>query len=145
MILAADTMFDISTVALGVVVLVTIAGLVGFGWLIQQLGTIKQFIRETAGVTESQTTSISGQPISIHMAERYTTRGSFETHARLNREHHEKIEARVSALERKLEDDKDEIIKAGEDRAVKLHERINVAIEKIGELRGEVTQIAKHL
>ena len=39
--------------------------------------------------------------------------------------------------------DKIAIIEAGEDRAIKIHDRINLAIEKIGELRGEVNRIAK--
>jgi hypothetical protein len=87
-------------------------------------------------------TQIEGD-VNVNPPREYVLRGSYETHCRLNREHHEKIEARVAALERKLETDKDEIIEAGEIRATKLHDRINVAIEKIGELRGEVTHLSK--
>lgn len=83
------------------------------------------------------------RPQMIQLAEQFVTRSSFHKHAELNRAHHEKIEARVSALERKLEGDKDEIIKAGEDRAIKIHDRINVLIEKVGELRGELNGARK--
>jgi hypothetical protein len=84
---------------------------------------------------------MKGSPQTMQMASEFTTRASFHSHAELNRQHHEKIEARVAALERKLEDDKDEIIAAGEVRASGIHDRINIAIEKIGELRGEVRHL----
>jgi restriction endonuclease Mrr len=82
------------------------------------------------------------KPQMIQLAEQFVSRSSFHKHAELNRQAHDKIEARVAALERKLEDDKDEIIKAGEDRATKIHDRINVAIVQIGELRGEVRHLS---
>ncbi|MFZ4774619.1 MAG: hypothetical protein ACOYM3_04605 [Terrimicrobiaceae bacterium] len=121
-----------------------LVGLVIFaGGLLAAMGVIKGWIREVAGVKETTTTELTGQPIQVEMAKAFTTRDSFHKHAELNRQHHEKIEARVAVLERKLEDDKDQIIAAWDDKAMKIHDRINVAIEKIGELRGEVNRIAK--
>lgn len=121
-----------------------LVGLIIFaGGLIAAMNVIKGWIREVAGVKETSATEITGQPIQVEMAKSFTTRDSFHKHAELNRNAHEKIEARVAVLERKLEDDKDQIIAAWEEKATKIHDRINVAIEKIGELRGEVNRIAK--
>jgi hypothetical protein len=53
------------------------------------------------------------------------------------------LENDIKMIRHKMESDKTEIIAAGEDRSIKIHDRINVAIEKIGELRGEVNRIAK--
>ncbi len=111
--------------------------------LIGAMAVLKGWIREVAGVKETSSTEITGQPIQVEMAKSFTTRDSFHKHAELNRFAHEKIELRIAVLERKLEDDKDEIIAAWDEKAMKIHDRINVAIEKIGELRGEVNRIAK--
>jgi len=87
--------------------------------------------------------NVKNSPQFIQLSEQFTTRSSFHKHAELNRLAHDRIESRVAALERKLEHDKDEIIAAGEERARLIHDRINVAIEKLGELRGEVNHIGK--
>ena len=84
------------------------------------------------------------RPQMVQLAEQFVSRGSFHKHAELNRQYHDKIEARVTALEQKLERDKDEIIAAGEDRGNRIQDRINVAIEKLGEMRGELNQITRN-
>jgi hypothetical protein len=52
-----------------------------------------------------------------------------------------KLEKSSVALWCKLDTDKTEILKAGEDRAVKLHDRINVILSAVSELRGVVSQM----
>jgi hypothetical protein len=58
---------------------------------------------------------------------------------------HEQLTERVRKLEEstdrlwaKLEADKMEIVKSGEDRAAKLHERINAILAAVSELRGRL-------
>ena len=81
------------------------------------------------------------QPLSVALQEEFTSKEAFDEHTELNRLHHDRIEARISSLEKQREHDKDAIIAAGEARSIAIHNRINVAIEQIGELRGEI----KHL
>jgi len=57
---------------------------------------------------------------------------------------HEQLTERVRRVEEsadrlwdKLETDKMEILKSGEDRAAKLHDRINVILAAVSELRGQ--------
>lgn len=47
-----------------------------------------------------------------------------------------KIEHQTEMIRCEMKDDKTEILRAGEDRAVKLHDRINLVLEKVSELRG---------
>jgi hypothetical protein len=49
-----------------------------------------------------------------------------------------KLEESVDRLWAKLEADKMEIVKSGEDRCAKLHERINVILAVVSELRGRL-------
>ena len=60
------------------------------------------------------------------------------------------INARIKVLEdwrnqltTKMEEDKTQIITAGEHRAEKLHERINDVLEAVSELRGKVSEIKR--
>ena len=61
------------------------------------------------------------------------------------------LNARMKVLEdwrgqltNKLEEDKNEILLAGEHRAEKLHERINVILSAVSELKGTVNEISRH-
>ncbi|HWD21061.1 MAG TPA: hypothetical protein VHB20_17470 [Verrucomicrobiae bacterium] len=49
-----------------------------------------------------------------------------------------KLEESTDRLWAKLESDKMEIMKSGEDRALKLHERINAILAAVSELRGRM-------
>ena len=53
------------------------------------------------------------------------------------------LEKDVRGLRFKMESDKAEIIRAGEDRAKAIHDRINVVIEKVGEMRGEIKHLSQ--
>lgn len=126
-------------------ILVGLGGISFVVYLIRTQQTIKGYVREMAGIKEKQTTEIADQPISVKAHVELVDKQSFHEHAKLERERHEKNEQRIATLERKLESDKHEIIEAGEDRADAIHERINVVIEKVGELRGEVKHIAARI
>jgi hypothetical protein len=111
----------------------------GIGHWLVAFAAIVVIANQTLGLFKGITGSA---PQMVQLAKEFVTRESYHKHCQLNREHHEKIEARVSALERKLESDKDEIIAAGEARSEKIQYRISTAFEsiaaQIGELRGIV-------
>ena len=54
-----------------------------------------------------------------------------------------RIEDNTEFIRTKMEADKTEILKTGEDRATKTHDRINQVLEAVAELRGQVTQMKK--
>ncbi len=49
-----------------------------------------------------------------------------------------RIETNTDKIWEKMESDKTEILKTGEDRATKTHDRINAVLEAVAELRGQV-------
>jgi hypothetical protein len=62
----------------------------------------------------------------------------------------EKSEHAIIALQKanqdvltKLDDDKQQILAAGEDRGEKLHDRINDVLSAVSELRGQMSEISK--
>ena len=62
------------------------------------------------------------------------------------------LNARMKVLEdwrgqltAKMEADKNQILAAGEHRGEKIHERINDVLGAVSELRGQVTEMSKHL
>lgn len=55
----------------------------------------------------------------------------------------EKNEDQIEAIRDKMEKDKMEILKAGEERAVKLHGRIDLGIEKVDKLMGAFSQMRR--
>lgn len=88
---------------------------------------------------------ILGQPVRVALDEKVMTE---KAHQAVCGSLHQRVgvlENDVRSIRIKMDADKSEIIDAGEDRAVKIHDRINVAIEKIGELKGQVTEIAKRV
>jgi len=92
---------------------------------------------------KSQKRDVGPQPFSVSLEKETLTVGR---HQELCGPLHGRVcalEKDVRVIRLKMDADKLEIIQAGEDRATKIHDRVNVAIEKIGELRGEVNRIAK--
>lgn len=53
------------------------------------------------------------------------------------------LESGVKQLHSEVYDSEHRILEAGEQRAVKIHERVNAAVEEIGMLRGEVTHLTR--
>lgn len=50
----------------------------------------------------------------------------------------EKVDSRFEDLRCEIRDDKTELLRAGEERAVKLHERCNAILQAVSEVRGEM-------
>lgn len=53
----------------------------------------------------------------------------------------QKLESCYARITEKLEEDKDIILRAGEERVVKLHDRLNDVLSAVSELRGTVYQM----
>ena len=113
--------------------------------MIGQHFAFKKYIRDAAGIKDTTNTKITGQPLKVVEAKEYITRRDHAEACGHMERRVTALEGRATIIEKKMESDKSEIIDAGEDRAVKIHDRINVAIEKIGELKGQVTEIAKRV
>lgn len=91
----------------------------------------------------SERVELIKQPVRIEMQKEFMTRdehrgicGHLETRTAA-------LEARMGRVERKMEDDKIEIIQAGEERARQIHERINTVLAAVSELKGEIKHLAK--
>lgn len=81
---------------------------------------------------------ISPQPLGVRLAAEFVRQQEFDREiSRLDQDAKE-IKARLRQLDEKREADKIEIISAGEERAVAIHNRINLLLEKVSEIKGEV-------
>lgn len=99
-------------------------------WLAQAV----LFAFAVAGITASWMTAINGrkaQKRDVTLMEEFATRKELAALA-------EKVESRFEDLRQELREDRTEILKAGEERAVKLHERCNAILQAVSEVRGEV-------
>lgn len=123
-----------------------LVGLVIFaGGLIASMNIIKGWIREVAGVKETTSTEISGQPVKVKEAKEYlTVRAHAEACGHMERRV-TALEGRATLIERKMDTDKTEIIDAGEDRAIKIHDRINAVLSAVSEVKGQVFEISKRV
>ena len=106
---------------------------------------LRQYIREAAGVKETSTTELSNQPIHVAVDDKNMTVGEHAVKCGPLVKRVELLEGDVKEIRKKMETDKNEIIRSGEDRAIKIHDRVNLAIEKIGELKGQVGELAKRV
>lgn len=70
------------------------------------------------------------QPFVTTMAEEFVKRSE-----------HDELKGRVRGLETQMRKDKDEIIKAGEERAIAIHNRLNTVIEDLGEMKGAIGEV----
>ncbi len=93
-------------------------------------------------INRIESRNVGPQPFVVKMQEEFhkefASRKEFLDHKEIVDRRHAEHAREIATLYRKLESDKEEIIHAGEDRATKIHDRINVVIEKVGELRGEM-------
>lgn len=55
----------------------------------------------------------------------------------------DRVERQIEAMRDELKADKMELLKAGEERAAKIHERINTAITKVDSLSGAFSQMRR--
>lgn len=90
---------------------------------------------------QAKSTNVGPQPFAIQMNKEFVDKASYHKHAELNRGEHTRIDARITAIQAKMEEDKFEIIQAGEDRSKAIHDRINLLLENVGQIRGELNAI----
>jgi hypothetical protein len=87
-----------------------------------------------AGITAAWMQALNGrraQKRDVTLMEEFATRKELSALA-------EKVETRFEDLRCELREDRTEILKAGEERAVKLHERCNAILQAVSEVRGEM-------
>lgn len=127
-----------SSISVGYILL-TLAAIAG------AVMAFERWIRRAAGRPDNERT-LGGQPIEIRPAARWVTREEMDRdrEAILNRV--AKVESDVTnigtqldRMRRELHETELRINGAGEDRASKIHERINDVLEAVSELRGQVT------
>jgi len=112
-----------------------LVGLVIFaGGLLSAMGVIKGWIREVAGVKETSTTEIAGQPIKMEMAKEFMTRDDHRSLFGNIDRRVTNLEARADRSDARMEDAQRNILAAGEDRATKIHDRINDIDRKVAGL-----------
>lgn len=93
-------MMDISAVVVGVVIVVTLCGLVGLVWLINTLATIQDFIRKTAGVPEpAQNVQVLPTPLETKKHDAPLTVGVFNAWREERAKDLARLEEAVSALD----------------------------------------------
>lgn len=80
---------------------------------------------------------ILGKPSKREVSGKLGKEPEYATRDELN-----ELKEKVEALDAKLDRDRDEILKAGEMRAGKLHGRIDILVAQMGEVRGELKHIA---
>lgn len=119
--------------------LLTLAALGGAVW------GVERWIRKVAGRPDNERT-LGGQPIQIQAAARYVTREELDRDRQAILERVAKVEsdlttvsAEITRMRRELHETELRINGAGEERASKIHERINDVLEAVSELRGQVT------
>jgi hypothetical protein len=76
-----------------VVVLLVITVLGCIAWLIRQQSTIRDYIREAAGVRETALMEIGGQPVEVKGHKEYVDKTGYYKHCEWNRTEHARIEA----------------------------------------------------
>lgn len=100
------------------------------GWLVNMIFFLVAVIGIGAAVVQAMS-SRRVQKRDVTLIEEFVTRkemGAFE----------DKVEGRFENLRCEMREDKTEILKAGEDRATKLHERINVVLGAVSRVEGEL-------
>mgnify|MGYP000973262910 FL=1 len=120
------------------------------GWLLLGLAGLgaaflglERWIRRMAGQPDNERT-IGGQPIEIRQSREFVTREELERDRRALIDRVSRIESDVTSLTAELARWRQELHQtelrinaAGEDRASKIHDRINVVLEAVAELRGK--------
>lgn len=86
---------------------------------------------------------VGPQPFVTKKAVEYATHEDFQRHTQVNDQHHQRLEERLAALERRREADKEAIIKAGEERSHGIHKRIDQLVQAVGQLTGEVKHLSR--
>jgi hypothetical protein len=129
----ADNSMLIGALAVGLIIVL--------GGLIYAVTLIKGWIREVAGVKETQTTEIAGQPIRFTQDPQTLTKAEHDSHCHHMERRVVALESRTARIERKMESDKSEIIEAGELRMRKIHERVDTVLHAVARVEGAIEQM----
>lgn len=86
---------------------------------------------------------VGPQPFITKKAVEYALHEDFLRHTEANEQHHQRLEERLAALERRREADKEAIINAGEERSRGIHKRIDQLVQAVGQLTGEVKHLSR--
>lgn len=89
---------------------------------------------EEAKTSKGEARTVTFPPTPVELEEYRRDKAAIEARFQSN-------ELRFQRLESKMETDKQQIIDAGEERAVALHERINAVMSTASEIKGELKQI----
>lgn len=121
------------------------------GWVLLTLGALAagmigfdRLIRRSMGISDQQRT-IGGQPIKVQSAPPFVTRDELDRTRESITDRVARVESSLSSvsseltvLRSQLHATETRINSAGEDRAAKIHERINDVLEAVSEVRGHV-------
>jgi predicted transcriptional regulator len=100
-----------------------------------EIGGIAYLIYKAA---KGDRTKVGPLPFPVELKREFATKEELRSHREENIREQNKLEQRMTHIERKMDEDKNEILKAGEDRVIKLHNRINEILQGVSELRGEI-------
>lgn len=121
------------------------------GWIIVCLAAvgaafmgIRNFLRSGAGLPDTpQARTLDGQPIRVTPEPRYVPESDFRRHVEDVDQRFRELDRRIMAIHDDISNMRREfhtselnLIRSGEERAAKLHERINLILERVSELRG---------
>lgn len=122
------------------------AGAVGtlgvFLFLMKFNAQLKSYIRD-ANNQKPEGREILGQPLKVSVDDKVMTEASHR--AVCGSLHHRvgALETDVRMIRMKMDADKTEIISSGETRAASIHDRINVVLAAVSEVRGEIKHLTK--
>lgn len=144
-IILAETNVSAGQLGIGLAVLTALAG------IYLKLAAVKKTIVSEAilQMKAEQQPNVQhiAQPLEVREAEKFTLRSSFDRHAQINREEHQRLEDKAKAdlqrLEDKVDDAKREIMSAGEEREGRLKSRIDALSDSVGKLVGKVEEMSK--
>jgi hypothetical protein len=97
-------------------------------------------VRKLFGGAERRTID---QPLSVKPAEQYVTREVCDLHHRDQATRLAGLERRIEGCENRFESLRRDLIDAGEQRAVKIHDRINDVLAVVSKLVGRIDEITR--
>lgn len=102
--------------------------------MIGQHFAFRKYIRDVAGVKETTTTEISGQPIKFSQEEKVMTEKAHQAVCGRLEKRVGDLETDMRGIKGQMATETKEILKAGHDRAEKIYDRINSIDRKVAAL-----------
>jgi ABC-type lipoprotein release transport system permease subunit len=122
-----------------------VVGLGGLGvvWKMMQgfqSSIVSQVQAKLAEVTAGANVNLTNAPLTVQAAQQYVSRTSYIDHCRHNATEHRRIEdkqqAAVDAIRVEMKEMERLILKAGEERAKGIHDRLNDIVRAVGRVEG---------